>query len=321
MMIFLRWVVFCVFLLTSLGFSQESLDLPIQWKTGDSLKYEIVKSTQRTEDGRATHEEETYSYLDIEVLSAGTEGYVLAWTLDKVDLGMPLDTDNPNVQRSLERLKNGGNGWRVILQLDSTAEIIDVQNWRELKESIAYVYEEMAEVIVKEMQRRGEDASIASKLLEMTTSQYRSRETIEETFTEEAQIFFLLLGKSFPINEPVEYGKKLPKIFGLQLFPKQTEVTVERVDHAYNQAVITWKLSVDPEEARRIIEDNLKLMASQAGLFLSQGDLPQSVTLKDEAEYLVDISSGWLERVDYKRYTIYDGNKEEDSIIIKRRRW
>ncbi len=314
-------IVFCAFVFTSSGFGQEILDLPIHWKTGDSIKYEIVKSSQRMEDGRTMYEEESFSYLDIEVLSAGREGYLLAWTIDKVDLGMPLDLDNPNVKRSLERLKNGGNGWRVIIQLDSTAAIIDVKNWRELKESVTYVYDEMADVVTEEMKRRGEETSIVVELLEMTTSQYRSREKIEELFTEEAQIFFLLLGRRFPINESVEYGKKLPKIFGLELFPKQTEVTVKRVDHAYKQAVLTWKLSVDPEEAQKIIEDHFKLMAAQTGFFLYKGELPETVTIKDEAEYLVDISSGWLERVDYKRYTIYDGNKEEESIIIKKRYW
>ena len=318
---FLRWVVFCVFLLSSLGLGQEILDLPIHWKKGDSLKYEIVKSAQRMQDGRTKPEEETYSYLDIEVLSAGREGYVLAWTIDEIELEIPLDLDNPNVQRSLERLTKGGNGWRVILQLDPTAAIIDVQNWKELRESVTYILEEMAETITEEMRRRGQDASTISDLLEMSTSLYRSRETIEEIFTPEAQIFFLLLGKSYPINESVEYEKKLPKIFGLELFPKQTEVTVERVDHVYKQAVLTWKLLVDPEEARRIIEDNLKLMAAQTGFFLHQGDLPKSVTIKDEAEFLVDLSSGWLESLYYKRYTKYDGYIEEERITIKRRSW
>ena len=73
-------VLLCALLLSAPGPAEDSVDLPLGWEVGQRLQYEIVKSGQRTRDGKVTFKATTRTDLEIEVLRADADGYLVAWT-------------------------------------------------------------------------------------------------------------------------------------------------------------------------------------------------------------------------------------------------
>src|SRR5207247_977646 len=101
------------------------------WKKGEKLRFEMVKSRQKVEGAKVTLKVTTRTDLEIEVLSASKDAFLVAWTFGETTFDDPSQAKKPLVQKMTNLLK----GYRIVLELDSQAAIKGVQNWRELKEA------------------------------------------------------------------------------------------------------------------------------------------------------------------------------------------
>ena len=82
-------------LLTSPAMSQE-LEIPVRWKAGDKVVYDLKRTETSKTNGRVTKQEGT-SALTIEVLNEFEQGYVIRWTISDTKLGK-----NPNLEQMPE---------------------------------------------------------------------------------------------------------------------------------------------------------------------------------------------------------------------------
>ena len=53
---------------------------------------------------------------------------------------------------------------------------------------------------------------------------------------------------------------------------------------------------------------------------MPQGDALESMTVEDTAEFVVDLSSGWLDRLSHKRLVSTGTGMQEDVLTIARKR-
>lgn len=303
-------------LLCSLSFStfavaEDSVDLPLRWKTGDKLRYEIVKTRKRSRDDRIALDVTTRTDLDVEVLRADKDGYLIAWTQGETRFDDPRQAANPMVRQMTNLVK----GLQTVLEVDSGAVIVGVQNWKELKATVA----KTLVTVTEELKNAGLDAEMIGKVKAQVASMFATREQIEAMCTREAQMFFLVLGGSYSASEPTEYEDRLPNPFGGEPFPSRAAFALKQVDRESQRAVITWTQTLDPDATRRIIEKSLKDLAARVGGPAPQGEPIKSLAIDDAAESAVDLETGWLDRLTHKRTVKTEGGMQEDTLTITRK--
>jgi len=304
-------VLLCALILSAPAAAEDSVDLPLRWQVGQRLQYEIVKSGRKTRDGEATFKATTRTDLEIEVLRADADGYLIAWTQGETR----FDDPQPAADPMLQRMTNLVRGLRVLLQIDSEANVVGVRNWKELKETIGKILS----TVTDELKISGMDATMLSKITAQLASMYATREQIEMMCTREPRMFFLVLGGSFSAPEPTEYQDRLPNPFGGEPFPSRAAFVLKGVDRQSQRATIAWTQTLDPEHARRIMEKSLKDLAARVGGPVPQGDVLESMMVEDTAEFVVDLSSGWLDRLSHKRLVRTGAATQEDVLTIARK--
>jgi len=304
-------VLLCALILSAPAAAEDSVDLPLRWQVGQRLQYEIVKSGRKTRDGEATLKATTRTDLEIEVLRADADGYLIAWTQGETR----FDDPQPAADPMLQRMTNLVRGLRVLLQIDSEANVVGVRNWKELKETIGKILS----TVTDELKISGMDATMLSKITAQLASMYATREQIEMMCTREPRMFFLVLGGSFSASEPTEYQDRLPNPFGGEPFPSRAAFVLKGVDRQSQRATIAWTQTLDPEHARRIMEKSLKDLAARVGGPVPQGDVLESMMVEDTAEFVVDLSSGWLDRLSHKRLVRTGTATQEDVLTIARK--
>ncbi len=120
--------------------------------------------------------------------------------------------------------------------------------------------------------------------------------------------------------KPTEYEDQLPNPFGGEPFPSRATFSLKEAERKAGRAIIEWTQKLDPEKSTPIIEKTLQDMAARLGRRLPDGELRESISMEDKAEFVVDLSSGWLDRMTHTR-TVKSGEVvQEDNLTIERKR-
>ena len=294
----------------------EETDDPVEvlphWQKGDKARYQIIKSRRRAQGKSVTLNSKTRTELEIEVLSTENDGFVLAWTLGQTQFDDPKQAKNPLIQQMSNLLKDQ----RIILELDSQAAITGVQNWKDLKKSSAKILN----VITAELKAAGLDEATIEKMREQIAFMFATKQQVEQMCTREAQIFFMALGVELSPSEPLEFKDVLPNPFGGEPFPSRAQFALKTVDRESDRVIITWKQTIPPDDARRIMEKTMRKMAERLGKPAPDEELLKSFSIEDSAEFVLEASTGWINSVTHKRTTKSDGTSQEDVITIKRKK-
>ena len=77
---------------------------------------------------------------------------------------------------------------------------------------------------------------------------------------------------------------------------------------------------LDPEQLPIVMERTFKALAEKTGRKLEESFTFDNFSVNDEAEFEIDLISGWLNSLTYKRITKVDGTSKEEGYSIKRLR-
>jgi hypothetical protein len=292
--------------------AENSVELLPRWKKGEKLRFEMVKSRQKTQGDKATLKTTTRTDLEIEVLSASKDAFILAWTLGETRFDNPSQAEHRLVQKVANLLK----GYRIVLELDSQAAIQGVQNWKQLKEAST----NLLDTLTDELKVAGIDQATVAKTRAQVASMFSTKQQIDQLGTREAQLFFMALGIEFEGGEPVEFEDKLPNPFGGEPFPSLARFALKEVDKKQGMAKVTWTQTVASEDARRIMEKTLKDLTQRLGKPVPDADRLKTFTLEDGAEFSIELSSGWIQSFTHKRVTKTEGTSQEDAITVTRKK-
>lgn len=291
--------------------AEDSLEVLPRWEKGEKVRYEMIKTRRRTQGDTVTLETTARTDVEIQVLSASDDGYLLAWTLGTTRLDDPNQANNPLVRR----MSNLLSGYRIILELDSQAGITGVQNWKELKKLLGT----MLDTLTEELKAAGFDQATAARMRTQVESMLSTKQQIEQLCTREAQLFFMTHGIELAPSRPLEFEDRLPNPFGGEPFPTHAQFALKAVDRKSDRAIVTWTQTVAPDETRRIIEKTLKNLAQRLGKPVDDGERLKSLTIEDTAEFVLEISSGWIHSLTHKRTTKFEGTSQEDEVTITRK--
>lgn len=298
-----------LFLPPSLFAADDKVQLLPRWKK-EKLHFEIVKNRQRVQDGSVIVRGGSKTDLHIEVLTVGVAGYSLAWILGETRLDDPAQDKNPLTRR----LSNLFRGIPIVLGISAEGVLDGVRNWQEIRKK----FTDMLNILAEEAKAAGADAAVAGKLWAEIELKSRTREQIEQLSTQEAQMFFLALGKEYKRGEAMRYRDMLPNPFGGEPFPSQAQFMLRSADPSTSRADISWSQSLVPEDSARIMESSLRSLGERLGKPVPPGAFPRSIFIEDAAEFMVDISTGWPFRVNHKRTVMVDKTSQEDVMTISR---
>ncbi len=297
---------------SSLNAGQDSVELLPHWTKGEKLNYEIVKTFQKSQGDKVTQKTSARSDLEIEVLSASKDNFIVAWTLGEIRFDDPDQAKNPLVPKMANLLKD----YRLILVLNSEGTIQGVQNWEDVKQEGT----KRLDLLTEELKDAGVDQATVTKLRGETASMFATKQQVEQFCTRDPQIFFLPLGVEFSGGKPVEFEDKLPNPLGGESFPSQATFALSKVDKETGIAKVSWIQTVASAKARRIMEKTVKDLAQRVGKPIPDADALKTLTVGDTAEFRIELSTGWIQSLTHKRLTRMEGTSQEDAIIVTRKK-
>jgi hypothetical protein len=285
-----------------------SLELKPTWIKGDTRQIEIVKQRTKTDQSGTKTDESSRTDVEITVLDAGTDGYVLRWKFGETTFDNPALASDPMVSH----LAALNNGLSVEYETDQTGSFLQLRNWQEVKAQM----ENALNLISEQMEKSGISGEVITPLREQIQTMFSTKEQVEAFALREVQLYHLPFGITYQSGHPIEYENLVPYAFG-DPFPAHATFVLEEYDSVAAHAVIRWSQAVDPEEGRRILLNTLTELARQGGAAPpKEQDLPAPFSIEDANTYVVDTSAGWILSLEYSRTTAIGPGLQVDSTKI-----
>ncbi len=134
----------------------------------------------------------------------------------------------------------------------------------------------------------------------------------------EAKVYFMVLGGRYAHNEPFEYEDLLPNPLDGDAFPTHAKMALKTFDEQAGHAVITWSRTADPTQVARILESMIKEMRARLGEKPRDGEFPNSMSMQDDAEIVVDVTTGWVKTLKHARSVNFGTRAQVDTTSIIR---
>lgn len=296
----------------SLSNAAQSVSLVPKWQPGDKLRYEMVRTRERSQKSEPARKGGARTDFGVEVLSASKTGFVLAWTWGETRI------DDPDLASNLaaRKMANLMNGVRMILDVDPDGAFRGVQNWEELKEKGTRLMDAMKD----ELKKAGIDETTSAAIRAQASALFASKEQIDQFVTREPQLFFMVMGAEFDGDTPNEMDSELPNPFGGEPFPSRARVALKGIDKEAGLARVTFQQTVEPNAARRIMERSLRDMAKRLGKPAPDGPLVKDLVIEDSAEFAIEISTGWIQSLTHTRMSKVDAGFQRETVAITRKK-
>ena len=285
-----------------------SIDLAPKWKKGDTVRYEMLGTQVREQDGKEVRNVSTRTLVVVEVVSAGPEGSVLRWTQGTTTFEDP-DQDNEPLAKSINMILKNND---LDLELDEDGDYTGVRNWKALRTSGTKVRDE----VLSQMSKAGTPKAAIEMARLATDKMLATKETIEATFTRQPMLILKPFGKSYELGTPFEYEDELPNPLGGDPFPAKG-VCVVKFDKDKGIAHISFKQTPDPKDVTRYVQKFVEDLAKKTGV-PAPDELPE-VKVNDATDYVVDVNAGWITSVKHTRVFTIDKVTQTETITLTRR--
>lgn len=290
--------------------ADEMLELRPHWKAGEKRQYEKIKTREKSDGAAPGQKMVARSDLQIDVVSTGRDGSVIAWTAGEARFDDPEQNANPLVQLLGNLLKNA----RALLELDAKGKLTGVRNWKDLQQTSF----KARDALVKEIRDQGADEELVGMIGTQVSSMIDSREKVEDLVGRgEAQLFLLPLGVTVSESKALEVDGSLPNVLGGDPLPARARFELK--DRANGKATIVYTQTVEPEVLKRIMEQSAEDFAKRTGRPGPSSEQLAGMVLEDRAEYVVDVESGWVERFTHQRTVKAGSSTQQDTVTVRRK--
>lgn len=295
----------------SIGADDDAFPIAPRWRVGERVHYEMQRTRERNQDDGNMPQPEVLIDVELEVLEADEDGYVLAWTerIRKFEAPGP----GGDVARRLAKLFDN---YRLLLRVDRWSAIEGVENLDDVQQRTS----KMIDLLREEMLNQGLAARDVDSILTAVRQAYTDEGQLVELITRAPSILFLPLGidKLVP-GKAVEYDDELPSPFGTEPLPTTGRFEITRVDARAQTATIAWSQTFDPEEATAAIRQGVERLAQRLGQSPGEAKLNDVFEIRDSAECEVDMKTGWPTSVEQMRFMRLGNITQRDGYRFTRR--
>lgn len=292
--------------------TRRSVEILPHWKRGDSFDLIMTRARNKSVDGRSTLSGKTRARVTIDVLRADDKGYLVGWTAGETTFEDPAPSES-----FLRQVVGLMKGMQIILQLDERGTIRGVQNWKELRSETLKVMDALL-AKTPDSQKGSTDQPLMSNLRAQWETIFTTKEQVEQLCTRDARVYFMALGRRYVINEPYEYNDLLPNPLGGDPFPTRARIILKTFDRRSGQAGLSWNQTTDPEQAARILEPMIKDLAARRGKKSPEGAFAKTISMEDTADIVVDVRTGWVNRLALTRSVNLGTRTQADFTSITR---
>jgi hypothetical protein len=288
----------------------DKLALDPNWKVGDRVNYEVVKTQKRVRTSGANLDVTARTPLTVEVREATADAFLLACVFGRTSFDDPSQADNPLTRRLLEILREQ----TLLVDVQRPGVITGLRNWQEVKTNVV----KASDLLLAEFEKTGADPKAVAAVRDTMASVIATRERIMQTTTTELGLLLLPIGHVFDGGKAIEVDDAIPSPLGGPPIPSKARLVLEGVSPAPRTAVVRWTQTVDPEAARQRIEAYIRDMAQKIGKPIPEGQVLPSLDIKDVAEYHVDVATAWVVELTHTRTIVVGDDSRTDTTTIRR---
>jgi hypothetical protein len=270
-------------------------------RAGEGFQLEVIRT--RENSSRSQQNSKARTLVDVRVVSAGPDGFVIEWVPGDTMLDNPQAAPDPIVGAASQALRD----IRFRLTLNVDGELTGVANQAEVAPKLKAV----VDAIIRELSARVPDAQRKQFLDFM--GQVLSADVLIASATRDAGTYFGLNGVSLASSEAVEIDIEQPNPLGGAALPATFSVRMESVtaDTASLKTVTTY----DGAALVRLTES----LAKQAGAPIAPEELAKlpPIEMADEGTYLFDRHMGLMREVVVSRRVTVGPNRRLDGWQIR----
>jgi hypothetical protein len=270
-------------------------------RAGDEFRLELIRLRENSSSSQQNGRSRTP--VDVRVISAGPEGFVLDWTPGETTFDNAQVTQDP----LLAAASNAVRGIVFRLTLNADGEFTGVANQAEVVPKL----QSMLDVIVRELanrlpadRRQGFQAMI---------SQVLSSSALIASATREITMYFGLNGVSLAAGETVEADMQVPNPLAGGDLPAKFRVTMESL--TADSASLKTTTTYDQAALRRMTQ----AIAQQAGAPIRSEDLANlpAMQVSDNGAYSFDRTVGLMREVSVNRRISIANNSRYEGWQIR----
>ena len=270
-------------------------------RAGEGFQLEVIRT--RENSSRSQQNSKARTLVDVRVVSAGPDGFVIDWVPGDTMLDNPQAAPDPIVGVASQALRD----IKFRLNLNVDGELTGMANQAEVAPKLKAV----VDAIVRELSARVPDAQRKQFLDFM--GQVLSADVLIASATRDAGTYFGLNGVSLASSEAVEIDIEQPNPLGGAALPARFSVRMESVtaDTASLKTVTTY----DGASLVRLTET----LAKQAGAPIAPEELAKlpPIEMADEGTYLFDRQMGLMREVIVSRRVTVGPNRRLDAWQIR----
>jgi hypothetical protein len=270
-------------------------------RAGDAFQLEVVRT--RENSSRPHQRSKARSRVDVRVIAAGPDGFVIEWVPGDTVLDNQQAAQDPLVSAAAQALRD----IKFRLNLNADGELTGMANQAEVAPKLKAV----VDMVVGELSARIPEAQ-RKQFLDFV-SQVLSADVLIASATRDAGTYFGLNGVSLTSGEAVEVDIEQPNPLGGGSLPATFKVRIESAtaDSASLKATTTY----DGASLVRLTES----LAKHAGAPISPEELAKlpPIEMADEGTYLFDREVGLMREVVVSRRVTAGPNRRLDGWQIR----
>lgn len=262
--------------------AQGRLKLSFRPEVGSRTTYAIVKTKQRTKNGRLERDLKTTSKAELTLLAESDQGFIFRFVILETEATTP-GTSQPKLDRLLSRLASITSEIPLIYQADSTGTPLYLINSKEVLQALQAILPDL-QAAVRDLGREGiVSPAERAKLEAMVNGTYGALSDLSDrelavVVLEEVGLLFAATGRDFPVGEKEDFETQttIPmigwpvRISGKRLIKsldEDTKTAVVEIETAYDRARLldalaqaASRLASSADEAERHLEAGLRAL-------------------------------------------------------------
>jgi hypothetical protein len=276
------------------------VELPTDWKVGETLRLEIVQERIDSAGGKETPGGTSRGILEARVQARNETGYVFVWTysagwFDEIAQGrLPVST---------QRLQEVAGDLSLVMQTDESGVPQRLLN----RDEAVGVFKRVLDELLKEKQGEPPPPEVAE-----VVAMFTKPEVVESLLLRSAQVFYFAGGAALEVGEAIEYADSLPNPFGGDPFPSRGVIALQEHRPERDEAMIVWHQEIDREKASAAIAAILRRLMPVA----KDEEMP-TLDVRDRAVFTMDTKTGWPRAVEWSRTISAAGRVRTDRMTMK----
>lgn len=266
------------------------------WKKGEEKTFLVHHKKEKYDGTTALSVADIRYEAHLTVKDSTAEGYTIEWT----NRNYSSPTNDPHVKGMNFLFKD----LHYLYRTNEAGAFVELVNWEEVRD----FYVNLATLSVPK------DNDTAQEIMNRTKAMFASREVVEATLVPVIQLLHMPYGYEFSTQKQVG-ETTLPNLFGGDPIPALQSFRITELNPSAPTYTMVMTQEIDKGNASSFVKDVLKkLGAPETDEEISK--VLTSFEVTDNREFTVQLKSGWLSKLSYRKVVKADAARQVESYQV-----